>query len=198
MTFRRSIQALVLVVLGTAAGCTVKNSSADGGASSCAADTTVMCSQGSGWSCDPTNSASPADSNPLVCSKPTVSMSSGDKIEYCCVASTGVSSTCSQDSTVSCTQGATGFTCTSSDTPDQNDTSLACSTGTKNGANTQYCCLPYAQSSGTCTQDNTVMCPTASSYGFSCAGTDTPAQANSSLTCSSGTASNGKTLFCCQ
>ena len=195
MTFRRSIQAAVLVVLGTVAGCTVKNSSADGGASSCVANSAVVCTQGSGWSCDSTSTASPADGNPLVCSKPIASMSSGDKIEYCCVAST-VASGCAEDSTVTaaCKQG-TGFSCTGSATPDQS--SLVCSTGTTSGSATDFCCVPFAQSSSTCTQDSAVMGCQAGSLGFSCTGTDTPAQSNSNLVCSTPTASGGKMLFCC-
>src|ERR1700733_7707767 len=118
MTFRSSVQAAVLMAIGAAAGCTVTNSSSDGGSSSCKADSTVTsCTQGTGWSCDPTDTNSPADGNPLVCSR-AVASSSGDKIEYCCVASTGVSSNCSEDSAVTCQQG-TGFSCTGASTPDQ-------------------------------------------------------------------------------
>jgi hypothetical protein len=192
MTFRSSMQAAVLVGLVAAAGCTVKNSSSDGGASTCSTDTSVNCMQGSGNGYSCTGSDTPVDE---VCSKGTVS-SDGTKVQYCCVSSSGVSSSCTADSTVSCAQG-TGFSCTGTGTPDQNDTTLVCSSGTVSGSTTDYCCIPYAQSSTTCTQDPTIVGCQSGSLGFSCSGTDTPQQSNSNLNCSTGTASNGKMLFCC-
>jgi hypothetical protein len=142
MTFRRSIQGLVLVVLGAAAGCTVKNSNSDGGSSTCSTDSTVMCPQGQGWSC--TGSDSPADHNALVCSTPTVT--SSNKPEYCCIAST-VASNCTEDSTVTatCTKG-TGFSCAPAAdggemSPQDSDPSLTCSSGTAgNNGQTLFCC----------------------------------------------------------
>lgn len=195
MTFGRSIQAAMLVVLAAAAGCTVKNSSS-GGSSTCSADSTVTgCMQGSGWSC--TGKDTPGDNNPLVCSRATVSMDQ-TKLDFCCIASSGVTSGCAEDSTVTagCTEG-TGFACAGTQSPDQGNSSLVCSTGTANGSNTDYCCIPYTQSSNSCMQDSTVMC--SQGYGFTCSGTDTPQQQNSSLSCSTGTPGNNmQTLFCCQ
>jgi hypothetical protein len=194
MTFGRSIQAGLLMMLAAAAGCTVKNS-ASGGSSTCSSDGSVSCTQGSGWSC--TGKDTPADNNPLVCSKATVSQDQ-TKLTFCCVASQGVTSGCAEDSTVTanCSQG-TGFACAGSTTPDQNDSSLVCSSGTPNGSNTDYCCIPYTQSSGTCMQDSTVMC--SEGFGFTCSGTDMPQQTNSALNCSTGTAgNNGQMLYCCK
>jgi hypothetical protein len=179
------------------AGCTVNNTSSgtsndggtDGGSSTCSTDTTVTCTQGTGWSC--TGSDSPEESNPLVCS---VGTAATGKTEYCCVTWTTVS-TCMEDAMVTGCQEGTGFSCTGSDTPDQSDTSLVCSSGTADTGKTDYCCVPYDQS--TCMQDTTVMC-TSGSIGFSCTGSDTPSQGDSSLTsCSTPTMSNGMSLYCC-
>jgi hypothetical protein len=164
----------------------------DGSASSCTVDTTVTCSQGTGWSC--TSSDTPDETNPLVCSTGTAD---NGKTDYCCVPDTGVSTTCSQDSSVTGCQEGTGFSCTGTDAPDQNDTSLVCSTGTADTGKTDYCCIPYAQSASTCQQDSTVMCD--AGLGFSCAGTDTPTSVDSTLTCSTPTAvDGGAMLFCCE
>lgn len=196
-TLARSLQAAVLTLLVAAAGCTVKNSSSGSSSSTCAADSTVTCTQGSGWSC--TGKDSPADNNPLVCSTATVS-ASGDKVDFCCVASSGVTSGCMEMATITanCAQGATGFQCAGSQTPDQTDTSLLCSTGTTDGSNLDYCCLPNSQTTTTCMQDSTVMGCQSGSYGFSCTGTDMPQRSGSSLNCSNGVAgNNGETLYCC-
>jgi hypothetical protein len=175
-------------------GCTVNNTSnGNGGGTTthtCGADSTVTCTQGSGWSC--TGTDSPEQSNPLVCS---VGTANAGKTDYCCVTWNTVS-TCSVDTSVTGCQEGTGFSCTGSDTPDQSDTSLVCSAPTQSGGKNNYCCIPYTQSSG-CTQDMTVMC-TGGSIGFSCSGSGTPQQSDSSLTtCSTPTASNGMSLYCC-
>jgi hypothetical protein len=164
----------------------------DSPASSCSQNSAVTCQQGTGWTC--TSSDTPDESNPLVCSTGTVDGSSTD---YCCVPDTGVTSTCSVDSTVTGCQEGTGFSCTGSDTPDQSDTSLVCSTGTADTGKTDYCCIPYTQSSTTCMQDNTVMCD--AGFGFSCAGTDSPTSIDSTLNCSTPTVvDGGPTLYCCE
>lgn len=104
-----------------------------------------------------------------------------------------------KDGTVTgCTGLSTGYSCTGTDAPSVADSSLACSDGTPgtNGA-TNYCCLQNA--STVCMSDPTVAGCTGSSYGFSCASNATPATANPSLTCSTGTpGNNGLKLYCCQ
>ena len=96
-----------------------------------------------------------------------------------------------------CTGTSTGYSCSGTDSPTATNAALECSTGTpgNNGA-TDYCCFTNASSA--CAQDPTVTGCTGNSYGFSCSGTSTPAQANAALTCSTGTAGNsGLTLYCC-
>jgi hypothetical protein len=108
--------------------------------------------------------------------------------------------TCSPDSTVTgCTGGASGFSCTGADTPDQSNASLICSDGVASGGDIVYCCVEFASTvTTTCAADSTVSGCTGASIGFSCTGTDTPEQADSSLNCSAGVAGNaGSTLFCC-
>jgi hypothetical protein len=101
---------------------------------------------------------------------------------------------CGQDSTVSCDQGA-GYSCTGNDTPEDTDSSLACSDGVEVDGATLYCCVTFASS--TCMPDDTVVGCTGYSYGFSCTGSDTPDQADSTLDCSQPTQANGALLYCC-
>jgi hypothetical protein len=158
----------------------------------CNADSTVSCSVGTGFTC--TGSSQPEDTTTsLVCS---ADVGTG---QFCCV--TG--SACAYDSSLSCETGAVGYNCTGSADPNSVDSSLICS---EPNANNSYCCFTQAYASGvttsTCTQDQTVQgcVPNAAgqtSYGFSCTGSDTPDQDFSSITCSTGTAGTGATLFCC-
>lgn len=178
------------------AGCTVNNNGNSN--DSCGQDSSVVgCGSAVGYSC--TGNSVPTDNDSsLTCSDPTTG-SNGDSL-YCCTTYTASSSTtCNADSTVDCSGGGFGFTCTGTDTPDQDDSSLECSTGTVNSSNTQYCCIQYSSgSSSPCTQDSTVTGCASGSYGFSCTGSSTPSQQDSSLNCSTGTAgSNGDTVFCC-
>jgi hypothetical protein len=110
---------------------------------------------------------------------------------------TGLPSSCAADSTVTCGDSADGYSCTSTDSPDANDATLECSIGVVDGANTDYCCLPstFSWGASSCGQDDSVTCPTPGSFGFSCAGSDTPDQTDPTLTCTAGTAD--PTQFCC-
>ena len=169
----------------------------------CGQDTTVQgCTAGSyGFSC--TGSDTPdQDQAGLACSTGTAGPN-GETL--CCCgytddagtdSGTDAADTCMQDSTVTCTGSAQGWSCTGSDTPDQDQTGLVCSTGTAGSGNTQYCCITFSSTS--CMQDSTVQGCAAGSYGFSCTSTDSPSQGDSSLNCSTGTAgNNGQTLYCC-
>jgi hypothetical protein len=107
---------------------------------------------------------------------------------------------CAPDTTVSCTGSATGFSCTGSDQPEDSDSSLTCSVPISgNAGSTLYCCVSgFAFSSSTCAPDSTVTGCEAGSYGFSCTGSDTPDQTDSSLTCSTPVDGNaGSSLYCC-
>ncbi len=50
--------------------------------------------------------------------------------------------TCHADSTVPCTSGNGGWSCTGHDSPEQSQ-ALVCSLGTADGNKTDYCCTPY-------------------------------------------------------
>jgi hypothetical protein len=128
------------------------------------------------------------------CSSPEVGPS-GDTY-YCCGGTVG---TCGADASVTgCTGGAGGYSCNGSATPDSS--ALWCSEGiAATGGFTWYCCVPTPSASTTCVADSAVSCPTQGSFGFACSGTDTPADADNTLTCSAGIAgNNGDTLYCCQ
>jgi hypothetical protein len=108
---------------------------------SCSADSSVAgCTGGSyGYSC--TSTDTPTQGNPaLDCSTPTTGVN-GSSL-YCCIGFSAASSSCAPDSSVAgCTGGSYGFSCTSTDTPDQAQMSLECSTATP-GPNNEllYCC----------------------------------------------------------
>ncbi len=112
------------------------------------------------------------------------------------------SDTCAQDDTVSgCDSPSIGYSCTGNDTPDQDDSSLICSYGiTGNAGSTLYCCLPTDVAFSSCTQDDSVDCSdnAGPTFGFTCTGTDTPEDADPSLTCSDATPVNGALTYCCQ
>jgi hypothetical protein len=108
--------------------------------SSCAPDSTVAgCSGGSyGFSC--TSTDAPSDGNPaLTCSDSTAGPDGASL--YCCVAFTPGTSCMPDSSVVGCSGSSFGFSCTSTDTPDQTQTSLTCSDPTS-GPNGEmlYCC----------------------------------------------------------
>jgi hypothetical protein len=105
---------------------------------------------------------------------------------------------CAQDSSVvGCGSPSTGYSCGNGESPDQSDPSLVCSVGTVSGDGlTLYCCIQFTSSS--CSADPSVQGCVGDSFGFSCTGTDTPDEADSSLTCSSSTpGANGALLYCC-
>jgi len=160
--------------------------------SACAANSSITGCQGgsSGYTC--TGTATPDAS--LNCGA-GLAGAAGDT-DYCCGGTPG---TCMADATVAgCAASSTGYSCTGTDSPVVGTPALECSVGTPgtNGV-TDYCC--FTNASTTCMQDSTVTGCAASSYGFSCTGTDSPAMANPTLTCSDGTAGNdGATLYCCQ
>ena len=103
---------------------------------------------------------------------------------------------CQQDSSVAgCDSPSTGYSCDTGDSPDQSDSSLVCSVGTPSGGLLLYCCIQFTSSS--CQADPSVQGCAGDSFGFSCTGTDTPEDADSSLNCSSATPSGNELLYCC-
>jgi hypothetical protein len=176
---------------GCTATATVTGSQAT---SSCSANAALSCTAGaSGYSC--TGVAEPADTNAaLECS---IGVVDGANTDYCCFTFAGTT-TCARDATVTgCQAGSYGFSCTGGDTPEQADTSLACSDGTPgNAGSTLYCCSLGGGTAATCAADSSVACEAGAS-GYSCTGSDTPAQSDGSLVCSTGTAGSGDTRYCC-
>ena len=114
--------------------------SGSGSSSTCQANSTVTCTDNSfGFVCTGSDTPDQSDSS-LECSDGTPG---NGGTGYCCIQySSGSSSSCTQDSTVQgCASGSYGFSCTSTDTPQQTDSSLNCSTGTPgNNGDTLYCC----------------------------------------------------------
>lgn len=121
----------------------------------------------------------------------------------CSVTTTPDSSgpTCGPDSTVAC-PGATGYSCTGGDSPDQSDPGLICSQG-KNGnaGSTIYCCAAAFSGTNSCGEDSTVSGCEPPSIGFSCTGSDAPddPEGDPTLNCSAGVpGNNNSTLYCCE
>jgi hypothetical protein len=109
----------------------------------------------------------------------------------------GPPSTCAATAVNQCSGGSVEYAC-SKDRPDDGDTNLVCDEGTPAALGmTSYCCAPYGQYWSDCTVDSTIVgCP-AAAFGFLCMGLVSPAQADTSLTCSAGTAVSGGTTYCC-
>ncbi|HEV3189464.1 MAG TPA: hypothetical protein VGY54_03145, partial [Polyangiaceae bacterium] len=91
--------------------------------------------------------------------------------------SDAVTSTCAADSSVSCVGGGTGYSCTTTEAPDQHDSALACGDGVARGnGETAFCCVPVSgfASGSSCAVDPAVQGCVNGSYGFSCTGSNTP------------------------
>src|SRR5579864_3370032 len=116
-----------------------------------------------------------------------------------CTITTGPSDSCAPDSSVAgCVQGSSGYSCTGAATPEVSiGSSLNCSIGTPIDATTTLFCCISGSSTTTCAPDTTVSNCASSSQGYSCTGSDTPQQSDSSLNCGKGTPGNaGSTLYC--
>ena len=174
-------------------GCTVTTTN-----DQCSADSTVLCSQGSGYSCAGQQTPAQTDST-LVCSTGTAG-NAGSTL-YCCATGGTVSGTCAPDPTVAnCAAGSAGYSCTGSDTPPQADTALSCGSGIPgNAGSTLYCCTTAgADGGGTCSADPNPSNCTAGSTTFDCTGSATPAQSNPTAICSAGAPGDGGLMvFCC-
>jgi len=133
----------LLGALASAGGCTASASTSSSD-NSCGQDDSVSCAGGAqGYSCNAGDPPPDASDSSLVCSEPTTV---GSADTYCCYTNTvtGVSGpTCTQDDSVSCPDPSSyGFSCTGSDTPDEDfGSNLNCSmpTTASDGAQT-YCC----------------------------------------------------------
>ena len=195
------IKVSLLLIMTAVSGCTVSSTEqggTTGGASAtCHQDSNVAgCIAGAaGYSCSGSDSPDQTQ-GALSCSVGTAG-SSGVTL-YCCVDTSSVPTGCSSDSSVTgCTGASIGFSCTGNAQPEESDPSLVCSSGTPGGSATLFCCASYTPSAGTCKQDGAVQGCTGSSIGFSCTGSDTPMQVNSSLSCGQGASVSGGTQYCC-
>jgi hypothetical protein len=181
----------------------------------CAQDPTVStCATGTaGYSC--TGSDAPDESDPtLSCSIGVPDTGTAGSTDYCCLTGeTFAAGTCGQDDTITSictTAGSFGFKCAASDTPDQTDSTLTCSSGVADadGTSTDFCCTD-GSGGGTgvtivittgCTVDTTVTGCADPSTGYSCTGSDPPDQADPTLSCSIGVADGSDatlTDYCC-
>jgi len=108
-------------------------------AAGCAQDSSVAGCQvpATGYSCGNGDNPEQSDSS-LVCSDGT--LASDGFVLYCCIQFT--SSTCAPDPSVQgCAGSSFGFSCTGTDTPDQADATLVCSSATAGGNGALlYCC----------------------------------------------------------
>ena len=95
----------------------------------CVVDTLAGCSDGStGYSC--TLGDLPSFNDPSLACSAAVAGPNGDEL-YCCLGFSGSTGSCAPDSNVSgCSSGSYGYSCSSTDTPDQSQTSLTCSSST--------------------------------------------------------------------
>jgi hypothetical protein len=118
----------------------------------------------------------------------------------CTASTTDSGATCAPDDTVPCS-GASGFSCSGNDSPDEDDPSLSCSVGVLDSdGNIDYCCLSGVTFvSSSCSPDAAVADCQPGSYGFSCSDpSEAPEDSDSSLTCSTGVdEGNGLIAYCC-
>jgi len=112
----------------------------------------------------------------------------------------GPPSTCTSVTALAgCGAGSVSYSCTSA-RPDDGDTNLICDQGVPGAGSGEvlYCCAPYAQWASECEPATGVAGCGTQSLGFSCAGSTSPDQADTSLVCSSSVAGDGgATDYCC-
>jgi len=98
---------------------------------------------------------------------------------------------CTADDSLDCVGGADGYSCASGDNPEEEDTTLSCSTPTTDSSgNDTYCCYGGGTwSDTTCEPDDdlTSVCPDPTSYGYQCDTGDDPTSYDSTLNCSTNT-----------
>jgi hypothetical protein len=174
---------------------------------SCAVDdsVTATCEYPSyGFTCTGSDGPDTGDSS-LVCSEP-----GGNGMQYCCTdgsgggsgssggssgSSGGTTPTCAADTSLQCDAGAYGVTCDAGAELATDDPSYICSTPTMNSdGSSGYCCVENFTDSS-CTADPSLDCQDPS-IGFTCTGTDSPSDSDTTLTCS--TPGGNGMQFCCQ
>lgn len=113
---------------------------------------------------------------------------------------------CVRDDALECSGGGNGWTCAAGVNP-QEESPIACSVPLPDGANDDFCCIPWSTSSTTCVPvdtpsfdlDSSFTCQFGS-YAYQCAQGDDPTTLNASLACSSAVADpDGVHIdFCCE
>ncbi len=201
MTLANSLRIGSLLVSVGAAGCTTTVSAGTGTAGtgtgpSCSLESSAGCGAGaSGYACR--GGATPEQSRSgLSCSAGRVSASGATL--YCCVDVAFMANTCGPDAAVTgCAQPSIGFSCTSSNRPEQTDPSLLCSTEAVPGpsGSTLYCCSTAGAAAAACAPDASVACTTAGATGYTCTGGGTPP---APLACGAGVPEGGDAIgYCC-
>jgi hypothetical protein len=116
--------------------------------------------------------------------------------------SSGSANGCAADPSLSCDMGSSGVDCPPGDDPKAAFPGDVCSAPAVQADGTDgYCCATgFTPGTTSCVQDASVQSCEYPALGFSCSGSDSPGQADPSLSCSTGTAdpSTGLTLYCCQ
>jgi hypothetical protein len=138
----------------------------------------------------------PDDGNAnLVCSAGTPG--AGGATLYCCAPYGQFYSECTVGARIpGCIGNSFGFACSGETSPDEADLSLTCSKAATNGAQKTYCCTSGAITP-TCAPDPAVSDCTGVAIGYSCAGPDSPAASNPSVTCGPAASKPGATRYCC-
>ena len=165
-------------------------SSADGFGAACRSSPSAICTASTtGFTC-------PRSTNPTETSICPISNLTTNPNEFLlCCALKPESSSCSQDSTVTCAGNSVGYSCTGADTPAQSN-SVICSAETEQGGKKAFCCRGFQSTS--CKIDITIS-GCSQQYPFRCTGTQTPSDVDSGLQCAKGAQFGGSDSvgFCC-
>jgi hypothetical protein len=173
----------------------------DTGRGQCSPDGTVACGKvASGYAC--TGADRPDTENSTLVCYPLDDFTGGVPGDldagasgpgsFCCI-----TPTCGDDDTVlGCASGFSGYSCSGSDTPQEDFGGLACQPVASTGSATSgYCCT-----SSTCEPDTTVTGCAPGSTGYSCGGFDLPQQTFTTLACTGSGADGGGSAsgeYCC-
>lgn len=109
----------------------------------CNTNAALNCVVGDGWTC--TQGDNPeAEESGLSCSVPQTDQTNANEDDFCCIAWTSSSTTCTPDDdlTAQCQYPALGYQCLSGDNPVTLDSSLNCSVNTPDadGVHDDFCC----------------------------------------------------------
>ncbi len=104
----------------------------------------------------------------------------------------GAPTVCEQDPVVGCGANAVGYLCLGAVSPQSMNPAIMCPQLFIGGSS----CCTLGPGASTCHPDSSVTCATAGRSGYTCTGTDTPAQA-ASVVCEAGKAQGSGTTYCC-